>query len=204
MSRPSEIRAIHAQPLDARDTGLVQGGPSFSLYNRLERMLFRCVWALAAAWTPPPLHRWRCFLLRLFGARIGRGARFYGSAIVWHPANLTLGDHVTVGPRVRLYNQGAVSIRSRAVVSQGAHICASTHRANDPDFQLVLRPIEIGEHAWVAADAFVGPGVRIGTGAVLGARAVTFDDLDAWTIYRGNPAEAVKRRAFGRSGCARC
>jgi putative colanic acid biosynthesis acetyltransferase WcaF len=181
---------------DAGATNPAGNGPSFSLRNRIERAIFGLLWRLCAAWTPPPLHGWRCFVLRRFGAQIGRGVRIYGSTVVWHPANLDIGDFATVGPRVRLYNQGKILIRGWAVVSQGAHICASTHRVNDPHFQLVLRPIEIGENAWVAADAFVGPGVCVGNGAVLGARAAAFTDLAPWTVYRGNPAEVISIRSW--------
>lgn len=184
------------QPLDALQARSAVGGPSFPLRNRIERAAFGCLWLLLAAWTPAPMHGWRCAVLRLFGARVGRGVRIYGSTSVWHPANLVLGDHALVGPRVRLYNQGTVVIGARAVVSQGAHVCASTHRLDDPEFQLVLRPIEIGPQAWVAADAFVGPGVRIGPGAVLGACSVALGDLVEWTVYRGNPAEPVRARTL--------
>lgn len=178
--------------LDARVSG--RGGPSFSLRNRVERALFMVVWTLLASWTPPPLHGWRRFLLRLFGAHIGRGVRFYGSTRVWHPAFLEIRDEATIGPRVRLYNQGRITIGRRAVVSQDSHVCASSHDVTDPFFQLVLRPILIDDDAWVAADAFVGPGVVVGKGAVLGARGAAFRDLEPWTIYGGNPAEPLKSR----------
>jgi len=167
---------------------------SFSFRNRIERALFRFVWFVAASWTPPPLHNWRCFILRKFGATIGKDVRLYSSAIIWHPANLYISDNVTVGPRVRLYNQGDISIQSDVVISQGAHICASTHRINDPNFELILRPIKIARLTWIAAEAFVGPGVQTGEGSVLGARAVAFENLDPWGVYRGNPAKLIKRR----------
>ncbi|PTW43971.1 putative colanic acid biosynthesis acetyltransferase WcaF [Sphingomonas faeni] len=180
--------------LDARDVS--SGGPSFSLRNRVQRASFALCWTIMAAWTPPALHRWRCLILRLFGARVGIGVRIYASTKIWHPANLNIGDAATIGPRVRLYNQGRIAIGSRAVISQGAHICASTHDVTDPFFQLMLRPVTIGDDAWIAADSFVGPGVEIGTGAVLGARGAAFRRLDAWTIYGGNPATRLKVRVM--------
>lgn len=183
--------------LDASKVG--PGGPSFSFRNRLARALFILVWKLTAAWTPPPLHRWRVAVLRAFGAKIGSGVRLYGATNVWHPANLTIGDDALIGPRVHLYNQGHITIGARAVVSQGAHVCASTHDVRDPYFQLVLRPITIGEDAWLAADTFVGPGVTVGTGAVLGARGAAFRDLQPWTIYGGNPAAMLKPRVMLRN-----
>lgn len=180
--------------LDARRSR--PGGPSFSLRNRIERTIFILVWCLAASWTPPPLHRWRVAILRAFGARIGNGVRIYGSTRIWHPAHLSVGTGTIIGPNVRLYNQGTISIGANAVISQGAHICASTHDVSDPYFQLVLRPIRIEDAAWVAAEAFVGPGVTVGNGAILGARGAAFRDLAPWTIFGGNPARPLKPRRF--------
>ena len=83
---------------------------------------------------------------------------------------------------------------ARSIVSQGAHLCASSHDIADPHFQLVLRPITIGEGCWIAAEAFVGPGVTIGDGAVLAARAALFVDAAPLGVYRGNPATLLKER----------
>ncbi|KUR75528.1 MULTISPECIES: acetyltransferase [Alphaproteobacteria] len=181
-------------PLNSARSGVRLSGPSFSLRNRVERTLWMVVWQCLGAWTPPPLHRWRALLLRGFGAKIAPGAKIYGSAIVWHPANLTLGSGSVIGPRVRVYNQGAITIGANSVISQGAHLCASSHDYDDPDFRLILKPIVIGDHVWVAADAFVGPGVSINDGAVLGARAVAVRDVDAWTVQGGNPARLIRMR----------
>lgn len=180
--------------LPAGAAGATMNRPSFSLRNRIERALFMLVWALGASWTPPPLHTWRCLLLRLCGSRIGRGVKLYGSTAIWHPANLQIEDGATVGPRVRIYNQGLISIGAGAIISQDVHLCASSHDVSDPNFQLLLKPIRIGSRAWIAADAFVGPGVTVGEGAVLGARGVAVRDLEPWNIYRGNPAAIVKQR----------
>lgn len=180
--------------LDAETSRPLDGGASFSLGNRLTRVAWGAAWLLLARWTPPPLHRWRALVLRAFGARIASTARVHASASVWLPANLELGPDVLVGPRARLYNQGRISIGARSVISQGAHLCASTHDVDDPHFQLVLRPIVIGRQCWVAAEAFVGPGVTMNDRAVLGARGALFGDAEADGIYRGNPATMVKQR----------
>ena len=182
-------------PLNARKADTMDGGgSSFSLANRLLRLLWNITWLVLASWTPAPFHGWRRFLLRCFGARIGAGVRVYGSARIWLPANLEMERLSWLGPGVRCYNQGAISIGERTVISQNAHLCASSHDVNDYYFQLILKPICIKANAWIAADAFVGPGVTVGEGAVLGARGVAIRDLEAWTIYRGNPAEVVRRR----------
>ena len=182
------------EPLDAAQTKPLEGGASFSFGNRLLRVVWMLTWLVLARFTPPPLHGWRRLVLRAFGAQIGRGARVHGSVSVWLPANLALGEYALIGPGVRLYNQGQICIGARSVVSQRAHICASTHDLRDPLFQLVLRPVAIGAQCWVAAEAFVGPGVTMGDRAVLAARGALFSDAAADGVYSGNPAVFVKDR----------
>ena len=121
-------------------------------------------------------------------------ARIHASVAIWLPRNLELGDQALVGPGVRLYNQGFIKIGAWSVISQRAHLCASTHLVNDPEFQLECRPIVVGMQCWVAAEAFVGPGVTMGDGAVLAARGALFKNAAADGIYRGNPADLVRQR----------
>lgn len=180
--------------LDASETRPLEGGASFSLANRITRVAWGLTWLVLARFTPPPLHAWRRLILKAFGAKIGRGARVHASVRIWLPANLELGDNTLIGPGAHLYNQGRITIGARTVISQGAHICASTHDIADPNFQLVVRPIAIGEQAWVAAEAFVGPGVTIGDRAVIGARAALFQNAEPDGVYSGNPAQFIKTR----------
>ncbi len=177
---------------------IFSGAPSFSFRNRLTRAVWAVVWAVFASWTPPPLHRWRIFLLRAFGAKIGAGCRVYRSVRVWYPPHLVMGAQAVMGPRVNCYNQGMVTLGERAIVSQGAHLCTGTHDIRDTSFQLVTRPITIGADAWIAAEAFVAPGVTCGERAVLGARGVAFADLQPNMVYRGNPAVKIKARFLQR------
>ncbi len=182
--------------LDAHTTRPLEGGASFSIGNRLFRVLWGLAWLTLARFTPPPLHSWRRLVLRTFGANVARGARVHASVAIWHPRNLTLGANVLIGPGVRLYNQGHITIGARAVISQRAHLCASSHDVSDPHFQLVLRPIVIGEQCWVAAEALVGPGAAMGDRAVLAARGVLFGRAEPDTVYSGNPARMLKPRVL--------
>ncbi len=147
--------------------------------------------AASRLWTPPPMRRWRNFLLRSFGARLDATAMVYSSV-----------DCVVAGaPRhgASFISRAWGDLLQRrhdhhwpyASVSQRAHLCTGSHDVQDSAFPLVKRPVVIEEDAWVAAEAFVGPGVVVGTGAVLGARAVTAKSLEPWTIYVGNPARPV-------------
>ena len=172
------------------------GGPSFGLRNRLTRLAWSCVWLILASWTPAPCHPWRRALLRLFGARMGHRSDVRGSARVWLPSHLSMADHALIGPKVTVYNQARITLEERALVSQGAHLCAGSHNIDDPGFALVAKPIHIGAFAWLAAECFVGPGAQIGEGVVLGARAVAFGELVPWTVYAGNPAKAIRVRRW--------
>jgi len=182
--------------LDAHKHRPLEGGASFSLRNRIERAVWAAGWLSLCRFTPPQMHGWRRMVLRLFGARIARGARVHASVSIWHPRNLSIGPNALIGPRARVYNQGYVSIGTGSVISQGAHLCASSHDISDPHFQLVLRPVDIGSGCWVAAEAFVGPGVTVGDGAVIGARAALFTDAVPGGVYTGNPAALRKQRVL--------
>jgi len=171
------------------------GGASFTLANRLYRAAFAIAWTLLARWTLPQWHGWRRLLLRAFGARIGHAA-IYPSVEIWSPTNLVVGYGACIGPRAKIYAMARITIEPHALISQGAHLCAGSHDIDDPNFQLLAAPIRVGERAWIAAEAFVGPGVTVGAGAVLGARGCAFADLAPWTVYIGNPARPSKSRAI--------
>lgn len=171
-----------------------QGKSPFSLRHRLLRAAWQLVWAAFAAWTPPPMNRWRVFLLRGFGATVHPTARIYGTAKIWYPPNLTLDAYSVIGPGVMLYCMDRMYIGQYAIVSQRAHLCGGTHDINRPQFRLQTRRVEVGANAWICAEAFVGPGVSVGEGAVLAARGAAFSELEPWTVYRGNPAAPIKAR----------
>ena len=184
MSTRNAIRPLKADP----QIGNFLGAPSFSLKHRVARALWNLLWLLLAAWTPAPLHHWRVFLLRLFRARVPYGAFVYGSARIWYPPNLIMHDCATLGPGVNCYCMAPIEIGAYAIVSQGAFLCTGTHDIHHPSFQIYALPIRIEANAWVCAEAFVGPGVTIAEGAVLSARGVAFQNLAAWSVFRGNPA----------------
>ena len=182
--------------LDASDSSPLTGGPSWSLCHRLSRAAWTVTWGLLASWTPAPLHRWRVWLLNMFGADVHPSAHVYGSARVWYPPNLTMAAHSCLGPRVNCYSMAEIRLEEFAVVSQGSHLCAGDHDIEDPDFQVVVRPTTIGANAWVATEAFVGPGVTVGESAVVGARAVVRMDIEPAAIYVGNPAQLLRFRTL--------
>jgi putative colanic acid biosynthesis acetyltransferase WcaF len=180
--------------LDAGQHQPLEGGRTFPVRLLVIRTLWNLTWLALAAWTPPPMFAWRRLLLRLFGARIAPTALVYGSTRIWFPENVELGNYVQIGPRATLYSMAKIVVEDYAFVSQGAHLCCGSHDIESPYFQTIAKPIRVKRRAWVAAEAFVGPGVTIGEGSVLGARGVAFRDLDAFGVYAGNPAKFIKPR----------
>jgi putative colanic acid biosynthesis acetyltransferase WcaF len=169
-------------------------GPSFPAANRAARLGWNLVQATLFRWSPRPFHAWRIFLLRIFGASVGRGAHVYPGARIWAPWNLEIGDEAGVADGVILYSQGKITLGRRVVVSQGAHLCAGTHDYQKKGFPLLTAPIVVGDEAWIAAEAFIHPGVNIGEGAVIGARSVVTGDLPAWMVSVGHPCRPLKPR----------
>ena len=172
------------------------GAPSFSLANRMARAAWGIVYITLFRLSPRPFHAWRAFLLRVFGAKLGARCHIYPRAIIWAPWNIICGDESAVGDGAILYSQAIITIGKRVVISQGSHVCTGTHDYESRSFPLIAKPIAICDHAWIAAEAFIHPGVTIAEGAVIGARSVVTKDMPAWTVCAGHPCEPIKPRKF--------
>jgi putative colanic acid biosynthesis acetyltransferase WcaF len=175
-------------------------GPSFSLSNRMRRLAWTACYVVLFRTSPRPLHAWRAFLLRCFGAKLGPHCHFYRRSRIWAPWNLVCADGASLADEAEIYNPSLVSIGSHAIVSQQAYICGATHDYNDPAFRLISFPMSLGAYSWVCARASVSPGVNLGEGAVLALGSVATRDLEPWTVYAGVPAQPVKQRAGHEPG----
>ena len=173
---------------------------SFSLRNRLLRVLWGAVALLLFRPSPRPLHAWRTLLLRAFGARLGRGCHIYAGARIWAPWNLVCEDGACIADGAIVYNPMTVTLGRGAVVSQQAYLCGAGHDIDDPGFPMVSRPITIGPRAWVAARATVCAGVVMGEGAVLGLGSVATRALQPWGVYAGVPARYLRQRKGPHAG----
>lgn len=163
--------------------------------NKLARVAWGVVWLVLYRPSPRNLHLVRRALLRAFGAKIGKGAHPYPAARIWAPWNLVMGDHSCISDFVDCYCVDKIELGSQAVVSQYTFLCTASHDYDNSAFPLVTSPIKIGTKAWVAADVFIGPGVEVGEGAVIGARSCVMKNIAAWNVVAGNPAVKIKTRA---------
>lgn len=169
------------------------------LPSRICRMLWGIVYCLLFWPSPRCCHVWRILLLRLFGAKVHWSAHIYPKALIWAPWNLICEPHSCIGERSIIYNQARIHLKSRAIISQYSHICTGTHDYTQPDFPLLTYPIVLEENVWVAAGAFVGPGVVLHTGCVIGACSVVIRSMPAWTVCAGNPCKPIKPRIYHES-----
>lgn len=167
---------------------------SIGTSNRLCRGAWSLVWLLLYRPSPRPLHGWRRFLLRCFGARIGAGAHPYPAAKIWAPWNLTMAAGSGLADHVDCYCVAPVHIGAGATVSQYTYLCTASHDIDAPGMPLIAAPIVIGDGAWVAAACFVGPGVRVGVRAVVGARSTVTRDVAPGAVVAGSPPRTLRLR----------
>jgi putative colanic acid biosynthesis acetyltransferase WcaF len=165
-----------------------------STRDKIRRLLWSMVQNTLYRYSFHTWSGWRAFLLRCFGAKIGRQCTIRRTSRVYYPWLLEMGDLACLGDEANAYNLGKITIEERATISQEAYLCAGTHDFSKMDLPLITKPIIIGKDVWVCARAFVGPGVTIGEGAVVGACAVVMRDVAPWKIVAGNRATVVGER----------
>jgi len=163
--------------------------------NKLIVQLWYLVQATLFHLSPHFMTGWRRLLVRAFGGKVGKHVIFRPSATLTYPWNISVGDYSYIGDEVVLYSLDRIDIGAHVSVSYRAFLCTGTHDPRDPRFPLVIQPIRVDNEAWIAADAFVAPGVHIGTGAVLAARSTALKDIPAYEMQAGTPAKSIGTRA---------
>ncbi len=177
----------------------ISNNPSpYSTKDKVKRVLWGFVYTCFFRTSPRPLKKWRIFLLRSFGAKISNKARIGSKAVITMPWNLIMDDYATLADDAIVYSTATIHIERQATVSQYSYLCTATHDYEDAYNTLYAEPITIKKNAWVAADVFVGPGVVINEGAVIGARSSVYKDMPAWKVCVGNPAKPIKDRIISK------
>lgn len=136
----------------------------------------------------------KCWLLRLFGARIGSRVVIKPSVNIKYPWFLVIGNDVWIGERVWIDNHAMISLSDNVCISQGALLLTGNHNYKKATFDLILSPVVVEDGVWIGANATVCPGVICKSHAVLTAGSVATKSLEAYGIYQGNPAEKIKNR----------
>lgn len=147
--------------------------------------------------SPQVLYGWRRFLLRCFGAKIGKKVIIRPTAKITYPWKVKVGDYSWIGDDVVLYSLGEIDIGSHTVISQRGYICTGSHDYTKTAFPIYAEKITIEDECWLATDVFVAPGKTIKKGTVVGARSSVFKNLESFSIYAGSPAKFLKKRQVG-------
>ena len=146
--------------------------------------------------SPQFMYGWRRFLLRAFGASIGKNVIIRPSVHTQFPWKVKIGDSSWIGDGVVLYSLGDITIGNNVVVSQKSYLCTGSHDYEAFDFPIYSKPIMIEDNCWIATDVYVGPGVTIEKGTVVGARSAVFKSLPGNKICLGSPARPIKDRLY--------
>lgn len=170
---------------------------SLSKKNKLLRALWGVVWTILCRFTPKVgFNGWRLVILKMFGAKIGKGSIVLPTCRVWAPWNLEMGQYSVLGDNVDCYTMDKITIGSKVAISQRAFLCTGTHDITSFRRPLVTKPIVIEDHVWVCAEAMVHPGITLSEGSVVAAKAVVTKDVNRFEVVAGNPAKFVKLRTL--------
>jgi putative colanic acid biosynthesis acetyltransferase WcaF len=135
------------------------------------------------------------FILRLFGAKIGKDVRIKPFVHIYYPWKLIVGDHSWLA-ECRIENLDQVVIGKNVCISQKAMLLTGNHNYKKVAFDLITKPIVLEDGVWIGASAIVCPGVIAASHSVLTVASVATKDLEAYTIYQGNPAVKLKDRVI--------
>jgi putative colanic acid biosynthesis acetyltransferase WcaF len=140
--------------------------------------------------------RFRCWLLRLFGAKVGVGVYIKPGVRVKFPWYLEVRDHSWLGEDLWIDNLAQVTIGPHACISQGVYLCTGNHDWTSINMRLFRKPIVCGGGSWIGARSVVCPGVVVGEGAILTAGSVASSEIPPFEIHAGNPAAFIRRRVL--------
>jgi putative colanic acid biosynthesis acetyltransferase WcaF len=164
--------------------------------GKLKEALWLLVSLILFRLCPFPFSAVKRSVLRMFGARIGKGVVIKPQVKITFPWKLNIGNHVWLGEECWILNLEKIVIGNNVCISQRAFLCTGNHNYSSPTFDLIVKPILIEEGVWLGAGCFVGPGVKAGTHAVLTAGSVAGKSLEPFTIYQGNPAVPMRDRVI--------
>lgn len=182
---------------DFQRLSLFQAPPGFRRRGGAVVLLWQIVQVTFFGCSPQPFYAWRRAILRLFGAKIGRGVLVRPSVRITYPWNIEIGDYAWIGDHAELYSLDRITIGDNSVVSQNSYLCTASHDMEDLAFSYKTAPIIVGSQVWIASDVFVAPGVTIGRGAVVGARSTVLRDVPPAMVAFGWPAVVARGRRSG-------
>lgn len=166
--------------------------------NKIIVQLWWIIQSTLFAWSPQFCYSWRRFLLRLFGAKIGKSVLIRSSAKFTYPWKVSIGDFSWIGDECVFYSLGNITVGKHVSIAHRDYFCTGFHNIHSLSFDIGQKPIVIEDECWIPNDIFVGPGVTIGKGTVVGARSTVLKNLPSGMICYGNPAKPIKKRGISK------
>ena len=143
-----------------------------------------------------PFYGLKTVLLSWFGAKVGNKVEIKPCVNIKYPWLLTLGNEVWIGEHVWIDNLVPITIGNNVCISQGAVLLTGNHDYKKPSFDLITGEIVLQDGVWIGACAIVNLGITAHSHAVLAGGSVATKDLEAYSIYKGNPALKIKDRVI--------
>lgn len=147
--------------------------------------------------TPPQFaifRKSRVYLLRIFGANVDLSASIHPSAKIEYPWNLTIGPLSSIGEKAWVYAMSPITIGEKSCIGKETYLITGSHNISSNHFELITKPITIGNGCWITTGVTVLQGVSIGDFAVIAANSTVTHNVDAWAVVGGNPAKFIKQR----------
>ncbi len=169
-----------------------------SWYKPGKNVLVRMLWYFTNAFffiNPlNPINSIRIFLLKIFGAKLGKGVVIKPAVNIKYPWKLEIGDNTWIGEKVWIDNLDFIKIGNNVSISQGAMLLCGNHNYKKSTFDLITEEIIIEDGAWIGAYSIVTPGTICKSHSVLAVNSVSGKVLEEYTIYKGNPAVEIRKR----------
>lgn len=162
--------------------------------EKIRQRIWSFLYSIIFPCTPWFARRFRRLVCSLMGAKLSRSVSVSRKVRIDYPWRLTMGDRSSLGDGAWAYCLAPITIGKNCCIGEDVRLLTGSHDVSSPMFDLVTKPITIGDNCWVATGAIILPGVTIGEGAVVAAGAVVTKNVDPWQVVGGNPAKFIKSR----------
>ncbi|WP_442844802.1 WcaF family extracellular polysaccharide biosynthesis acetyltransferase [Leeuwenhoekiella sp. H156] len=178
-----------------QDLNLFRLPDTFRGRSKITTQLWWIVQSTLFSWSPQVFYGWRRFLLRLFGAKIGKGVLIRPTAKITYPWNIEIGDYSWIGEDNVLYSLGKIYIGRHVALAHKVYLNTGGHEYNKTTFDIFAKPVYISDECWLTNDVYIAPGVSLAKGTIIAARSSVLKSiLEEGKICAGTPARIIKDR----------
>lgn len=153
-----------------------------SVSKKIKLLIWQIVWWPVKKFSPRNFHLVRIALLKSFGADVKWNSKVYPHVDIYDPSNLIMKTNACISPHVDVYNVAKVILEDGSCVSQYSFICTATHNYKSDNMETLIAPVHIGKQAWIMSKVMVGPGVNIGSFAVVKSGSFVYSNVPSGRV----------------------